>query len=896
VKEPSFAEIVGCPIPTLRNIPKKVRNDWASVFGGCCNDVVSNPSDVWSYKKLFLLAKCVLRNPRRQELGKSSQDVKCIIHRLRRWRSGDILGLWKEACDTPSSISSDPTDSKGVIFSQVRAAVAEGNFGKACKLLLSNGVSTLSDAVFDALAAKHPARFMAVPEPASLPPATQLSSGEIMRALETFPSCSSAGPSKLWPQNVKDAVRCPSPLHAARATNSLCALVNHLASGNIPSEVAPFIIGAKLIPLAKKDGGIRPIAVGETLRRLVSKGLCSAVKREAADLLLPVQVGVAVRGGCEAAVHSTKAFVHHYRHAKDMCLAKMDFENAFNLMSRKHILEQVQKHFPGLFRWAYLSLRTDGNLLLSEQLSLKSSRGVQQGDPLGPLLFALGLQVIPLKLRQDFPSVFQVWYLDDGLLIGKNNEVVQAISTIASEASKIGMSLNLSKCEVWWPGRKEFNEIPFDVSHVLDEGVEFLGAGVGSLKFIRGLMTRKLSQARVLQKAILQLDDTQMELALLRSCAATCKIMHLLRCHSPFEAIEAAESFDDDIADTLEQICSHPLPQRARQQACLPISRGGLGLISSSDLAPAAFLGSISDTAQITQLLLSPFFESSPPVVPWVRETEDMFGPEDLHFTSQKSLAEKIHGERLQELLSGSSPVEKARLLSVSARRAGAWLLALPSKILGLKLENREFRVLLRMLLGAPIYPTEKRCPVCHAAPLDVNGAHSLVCGTGGDRIWRHDVVKDAIYHMCQAAGLNPRKESHVSSSNDRPGDIFLPCWSLGQPAAFDVSITSPLQPAILLSAAESSHAASGAREAQKMKKYAAMCSQEGVNFVPLVFETFGAVGEAGEEALVRMARAWGDKTGLQAHRAVSFFFQRVSLALQRGNASLLLARSPLCF
>jgi hypothetical protein len=35
--------------------------------------------------------------------------------------------------------------------------------------------------------------------------------------------------------------------------------------------MSPYYGGARLIPLCKKDGGVRPLAVGETLRRFVCK-------------------------------------------------------------------------------------------------------------------------------------------------------------------------------------------------------------------------------------------------------------------------------------------------------------------------------------------------------------------------------------------------------------------------------------------------------------------------------------------------------------------------------------------------------------------------------------------------------------------------------------------------
>ena len=58
--------------------------------------------------------------------------------------------------------------------------------------------------------------------------------------------------------------------------------------------------------LRKKEGGDRPIAVGCTLHRLVPKVAGSKVMDDMIDLLAPRQLGYAVRGGAEAAVHAAR--------------------------------------------------------------------------------------------------------------------------------------------------------------------------------------------------------------------------------------------------------------------------------------------------------------------------------------------------------------------------------------------------------------------------------------------------------------------------------------------------------------------------------------------------------------------------------------------------------------
>ena len=68
----------------------------------------------------------------------------------------------------------------------------------------------------------------------------------------------------------------------------------------LPTEVAPYFCGARR---PEKDGEVRPIAVGEILWRLTSK-CAAAVASKAANILSPIQLGVGVRNGWEALVHT----------------------------------------------------------------------------------------------------------------------------------------------------------------------------------------------------------------------------------------------------------------------------------------------------------------------------------------------------------------------------------------------------------------------------------------------------------------------------------------------------------------------------------------------------------------------------------------------------------------
>ena len=64
---------------------------------------------------------------------------------------------------------------------------------------------------------------------------------------------------------------------------------------------------------------------------------------------------------------------------------------------------------------------------------LSSQSDVQQGDPLGPMLFALVLQKLISTIDADdecLQLLLQAWYLDDGVLAGKRSAVLRALHLI----------------------------------------------------------------------------------------------------------------------------------------------------------------------------------------------------------------------------------------------------------------------------------------------------------------------------------------------------------------------------------------------------------------------------------------------------------------------------------
>ena len=130
----------------------------------------------------------------------------------------------------------------------------------------------------------------------------------------------------------------------------------------------------------------RPIAVGNTLRRLVTKCACNQLKGAMGNTLRPHQLGFGTPLGAEAAVHSARSYLHYLEN--DYLILKIDFKNAFNYLHRDKMFLAVREYIPELLP---LVLSAYGFLssLFHGEGTILSSEWIQQGDSLGPPLLAL---------------------------------------------------------------------------------------------------------------------------------------------------------------------------------------------------------------------------------------------------------------------------------------------------------------------------------------------------------------------------------------------------------------------------------------------------------------------------------------------------------------------------
>ena len=467
------------------------------------------------------------------------------------------------------------------------------------------------------------------------------------------------------------------------------------------------------------------------------------------------------------------------------------------------------------------------------------------------------------------------------------------------------------KSTIWCPTPSEREDDPLQRGLLLvkEEGVTLLGSPLGSKKFEAEQIQQKVGKIRDTTALLPLLEDAHTEFVLLRSCLALPKISFLLRTVDTSYHAQLLQQFDQVTKEALIRILGAPVGDQTWQQGKLPVSMGGLGLRAAEDHAPAAYASSVlSAQLRVQDLIggrqaaaegeeegiLQPQLLAALSVA---QGEQEQVREADLVGMTQRQMSVKVdlhQQQQLKEMVGEEEDRERARLLSLTLDHAGDWLNTPPIKALGLHLRSPEFVLALKYRLGLPVYNSAGPCPAC-LRESDVHGDHAMCCGAGGERISRHNNLRDALFDTAVAAGLGPVREGRflLPGTDRRPADVLVPNWVGGKDAAMDVTIVTPLQQATMPGAATTAgHALNHAYD-RKVNGAEEECRRQGIAFLPMVAETFGGWHPGAEREVKKLGAALARHTGQEEGEAISHLWSRMGILLQRGNAAILGNRVP---
>ena len=862
----------------LKFVPKASRTQFALALTKLIAPILSDPSDTPAWEKLLLMPFFCLQAPPRAGKSRCKSLASTVNTQISKFIDSSSARPAPPNQRAKSSNKSRKPISRSDLIS---AKLDEGDIRGAVRLAASNDdLEPPNDSTKRILEAKHPAAArdrLAFPSPTDFTNAIQLSSEAVRDSILSFKPGSAGGPSGLRPQHLKDAISHGANEAGNQVLLSITSLCNVILRGEVPDAIRPILAGANLFALAKKDGGKRPIAVGEVFRRLPAKCSSRAIASRLAPELAPIQLGTGCPNGAEAAAHAARMFLSEA--ADDTAFIKLDFSNAFNTLRRDRAATTIVERCPELYSFFNVCYSESSLLFYGEQF-INSEEGLQQGDPIASLAFCLTIHQALVEVK----SKFKLGYLDD-ISMGDNwKRVLEDLLLFRRQTEHLGLKLNPAKCELtcFGPNTAEilhaFSAVCPGIQLVPPEECTLLGAALGKTA-LQQTLSDKLRALDTLCDRCGDLPAHQ-GFFLLRNCFSIPKLLYVLRTSPAFSETQLLSEFDEFLRLTAERLSNVALSEQAWSQFTLPIHLGGMGLQLPSELAPSAFAASYYSC----QNLISAILGASPELLEvhaaeshWQHLAETSTVPQGN--PRQKAWTSVISATRHRKSLIATS--DRRRLLGCSAPGSGDWLKALPSSNLGLCLSDDHFRVSIALRLGAPVSYAHK-C-VC-GADADINGGHALICKRIKSRFVRHQMGNDVIRDSLKAANIPSTLEPVGLLRNDgrRPDGVTITPWSRGRALAWDFTCVHRLAVSNLRAASLEGPTVADEAEERKRNHYSDLPAT--YQFQPVAIETLGGIGASSWQFLKDLAK----KIESQCHHKNSFAFlrQRLSIAVQRGNAA----------
>ncbi|KAL5509138.1 hypothetical protein EMCRGX_G004448 [Ephydatia muelleri] len=409
--------------------------------------------------------------------------------------------------------------------------------------------------------------------------------------------------------------------------------------------------------------------------------------------------------------------------------------------------------------------------------------------------------------------------------------------------------------------------------------MDILGVPIGDCVHCSRFIAEKCATPKTLLKALVDVSavDLHVAFSILRMCGSYCKLVHLARATPPSHCADYLKLFDEEVRLCFTTCIAVDVPDLSWQQAQPSPSLGGLGFRSLALHSSAAFIASFASSGfcspdKIHMLQAVTRFNAQ--VHPLESTTaEAVLACPPL----QRALSKKLDNHAFQSLLSSSSQIS-----------------ATPSTGLDLHLDSAECQVALRWWLG--LYTSGgSPCPLCPDTALDPLSHHAATCRHGGDVVARHNRLRDIFANFCRRAHLSVQVEVGYGLARDhinsRPADILVQGWDRGKPAAFDVTVTSPLTPVSLNNASASVGAAAYAAECRKHAANDTRCQELGWLCIPLAVETYSNWGKEAQSVFSRLSSLLSISQAIPKPKMLSEIYSRLNMSLVRSVARAIMGR-----
>ena len=259
------------------------------------------------------------------------------------------------------------------------------------------------------------------------------------------------------------------------------------------------------------------------------------------------------------------------------------------------MLQELRSTNPKLSPWVEFTYCKEAPLFIQGGLTITSQEGIQQGDPLAPLLFSVAINPVVHQIATQFQTEWSSWYLDDGNLISSISEVRKVMDHLLSVGPDYGLFLNSSKCQITGRNIDKHKLTDLHLGELKVGEVEgqpaavILGSPLGPTHYVREHVSNQQQRLKTFLDRLTELHDPQVALFLMQHSRGVARITHLLRTVDPTLIEQQLVSMESSLLTALPHIIGAPLQESAWEQAGLPIN---IGITHLTRVAAAAYVAS----------------------------------------------------------------------------------------------------------------------------------------------------------------------------------------------------------------------------------------------------------------------------------------------------------------
>ena len=775
-----------------------------------------------------------------------------------------------------------------------------GKIGDAAKKVNNEnavkGVHQLNDEIKQILQEKHPEGRNPVPD-VLLPQTStapqpviyeEITSDSVYRTAKNMKG--SGGPTLVdadtWKQFLCSKVYGNSSVDLCQAISDLAKI---LSTEEVHPDCLTEYIAGRLVPLDKgntKEGkpGVRPVGVGEVLRRLVGKLLIGVIKDDITTAAGPLQTCTGIKAGIEAAIHAMRTI---FQDEETEAVLLVDAENAFNNLNRKAALNNIKELCPTFHRYLLNTYQRPAQLIVPGEEHYEiiySEEGSTQGDVGAMAMYGIALKPLTDKLANavDPHQCKQVWYADDSTAAGRLVEMRKWWDTLCQDGPEYGyFPLPRKTILIVKPEEKEKAIEIFSGTgvQITTDGERHMGAVIGSPEFKESYVTNKVKKWVQDIEELSQIAQDEPQAVYASFTKAICHRWTYVQRTIP-DIDDLFQPLEDAIREKLiPSLIGRKISDIERRILALPVRYGGMGIRNPTQ-ASIEFSASTKITRNLSNVIYN-------------QEADfDHYDPAAVAgcIAEVKDQKEKIHIDELLRITEEVSDKMKRTLDLAQEKGSGAWLTALPIQALGYTLNKQEFRDSVCLRYGWDIPNTPSFCQCGKENNID----HALNCKSGGYVIMRHNRVRDLEANLMKEVCHNVQIEPQllpIESERQRGGNTAdkarldvagVGVWGAYEKTFLDIRVMHPNSPTYVNKPIEQVYLI---HEKEKKRSYNERVLQvEKGSFTPIVMSTSGGEGKEAARHHKRIASLIAEKRNESYADVINYVRTRLRFSLLKST------------